>query len=60
VVAGGRTARGPHEAWIAADPIQGRLRLLNTDQQGFERIVTFAIDDDAAEIAQCVRGTMED
>jgi hypothetical protein len=42
---------GPHEAWITADPFQGRLRLLITDPQGFECIVTFAIDDDPAEIA---------
>src|ERR1035441_9595073 len=25
VVAGGRHARGPHEAWIAADPVQWRV-----------------------------------
>jgi hypothetical protein len=60
VVAGGRHGRGPHEAWIAADPFQGRLRLLITGPQGFERIVMFAIDDDPAEIAQCIRETMED
>jgi hypothetical protein len=25
LVGGGKRARGPYEAWIAADPIQGRL-----------------------------------
>jgi hypothetical protein len=36
------------------------LRLLITGPQGFERIVMFAIDDDPAEIALCIRETMED
>jgi hypothetical protein len=31
-----------------------------TGPQGFERIVTLAIDDDPAEIAQCILETMED
>ena len=30
VVAGGRHARGPHEAWIAADPFKGGFRVLIT------------------------------
>ena len=30
VVAGGRYARGPHEAWIAADPFEGGFRVLIT------------------------------
>jgi hypothetical protein len=43
VVAGGRHARGPHEAWIAADPFQGGFCVLITVPQGFERSVAFAI-----------------
>ena len=59
VVAGGRYARGPHEAWIAADPFEGGFRVLITGPQGFERIVVFALDDDPAVIAERVRETME-
>ena len=51
VVAGGRHATGPHEAWIAADPFNGGFRVLITGPHGFERTVTFAIDDDPAVIA---------
>jgi hypothetical protein len=29
VVAGGRHASGPHEAWIAADPFLGGVKLLS-------------------------------
>src|ERR1039458_6939337 len=50
VVAGRRHAPGPHEAWIAADPFNGGIRVLITGPHGFERTVTFAIDDDPAVI----------
>jgi hypothetical protein len=59
VVAGGRNATGPHEAWIAADPFNGGFRVLITGLHGFERTVTFAIGDDPAVIAERVRETME-
>jgi hypothetical protein len=59
VVAGGRQASGPHEAWIAADPFNGGFRVLITGPHGFERTVTFSIDDDPAVIAERVRETME-
>ena len=52
VVAGGRHATGPHEAWIAADPFKGGFRALITGPQGFERTVLFAIDDDPAVITK--------
>jgi len=48
VVAGGRHARGPHEAWIAAEQFKGGFRVLITGPRGFERIVAFAMDDDPA------------
>ena len=60
VVAGGRSARGPHEAWIAADPFKGGFRVLITGPQGFERTVAFAMDDDPIVIAERVRETMEE
>jgi hypothetical protein len=60
VVAGGRRARGPHEAWIVADPYKGGFRVLITGPQGFERTVVFALDDDPALIAERVRETMEE
>jgi hypothetical protein len=60
VVTGGRHARGPHEAWIAADPFKGGFRVLITGPQGFERTVVFSLDDDPAEIAERVRETLEE
>jgi hypothetical protein len=51
---------GPHEAWIAADPFNGGFRVLVTGPHGFERTVTFAIDDDPAVIAERVRARMEE
>jgi len=60
VVAGGRHTRGPHEAWIAADPFRGGFRVLVTGPQGLERTVIFALDDDPAEIAGRVRETLEE
>ena len=59
VVAGGTHTRGPHEAWIAADPFRGGFRVLITGPQGFERNVAFALDDHSAEIARRVRETLE-
>jgi hypothetical protein len=59
VVAAGRHAREPHEAWIAADPFNGGFRVLITEPHGFERTVTFAIDDDPAVISERVRETLE-
>jgi hypothetical protein len=60
VIAGGKHASGPHEAWIAADSFNGGFRLLITWAHGFERSVRFAIDDDPAVIAERVRETLEE
>ena len=60
VVAGGRHITGPHEAWIAADPFNGGFRVLITGANGFERTVTFALDDDPAVIAARVREAIEE
>jgi hypothetical protein len=60
VVAGGRHVSGPHEAWIATDPFRGGVKVLITGPHGFERTVTFALDDDPAVIAERVRETIED
>ena len=60
VVAGGRHTTAPHEAWIAADPFNGGFRVLITGAHGFERTVTFAIDENPAVIGERVRETMED
>ena len=59
VVAGGRHASGPHEAWIAVDRFNGGLRVLITGPHGFERTVTCAMDDDPALIAERVRETLD-
>jgi hypothetical protein len=55
VVAGGRLASGPHEAWIASDSFNSGFRVLITGPNGFERTVAFAGDDDPTVIAERVR-----
>jgi hypothetical protein len=60
VVAGGKHTKAPHEAWIAADPFKGGFRVLMTGPHGFERTVTFALDDDPSDIAERVRETLEE
>jgi hypothetical protein len=60
VVAGGKHPKAPHEAWIAADPLKGGFRILITGAHGFERTVTFAIDDDSSAIAERVRETLDE
>jgi hypothetical protein len=60
VVSGGKQTSGPHEAWIAADPFRGGVKVLITGPHGWERTVTFALDDDPVLIAERVRETLED
>ena len=60
VVAGGRHLSGPHEAWISADPFRGGVKVLITGPQGFQRTLSFAVDDDPAVIRERVRETVED
>jgi hypothetical protein len=60
VVAGGKHACGPHEAWIASDPFKGGFRLLITGPQAFERTLVLAFDDDPAVIAERVREILEE
>jgi hypothetical protein len=49
-----------YEAWIAADPIRGGLRVLITGPQGFERIVQLDADEQPAEITRRVRETLDE
>jgi hypothetical protein len=58
IVAGGKHVSGPHEAWIVADPFRGVFRVIITGPDGFERSVTFALDDDPAVLAERVRETV--
>jgi len=60
VEAGGRNTTAPHEAWIASDPFRGGVRVLITGPQGFERTVSFALDEQPEEITRRVRETIED
>src|ERR1019366_1710442 len=60
VVAGGKHAAGPYEAWIAADPFNRGFRILLAGPHGFERTVTFASDDNPAVVAGRVRDTLEE
>jgi hypothetical protein len=57
VVAGGKHVSAPHEAWIATDPFKGGVL---AGPHGFERTVTFAIDDDPGVIGNWVRETLEE
>ena len=43
VTAGGKHLNAPYEAWIAADPFRGDVRVIITGPQGFERYVAFAM-----------------
>jgi hypothetical protein len=43
VVAGGRNAIGPHEAWIVADPFRDGFRVFTNGPQRFERTRVFAL-----------------
>jgi hypothetical protein len=60
VVAAGRNLSQPYEAWIAADPLRGGVRVMITGPQGLDRTVTFELGEDAAVITQRVRKTITD
>jgi hypothetical protein len=59
IVEGGRHISGPHEAWIAADPLHGDVNALIT-AHGLERTVTFALDYAPVLIAERVRDALEE
>jgi hypothetical protein len=60
VEAAGRHLTRPFEAWIAADPLRGGVRVMITGPQGFDRSVTFDLADDPVVIAERIRQTIED
>ena len=60
VEAAGHHLSQPYEAWIAAEPHRGGVRVLITGPQGFDRTVTFDVADDAAVIAERIRETIQD
>ena len=57
---GGKHVAGAHEAWIAADPFRGGLKVLITGPNGFERTVLFAANDDPAVISERIRETLDE
>jgi hypothetical protein len=59
VEAGGKHIGAPYEAWIAADPRRGDVRVLLTGPHGFERAVQFAADEEPAVITERVRATLD-
>jgi hypothetical protein len=59
VEAAGKHVAQPYEGWIAADPLRVGVRLLITGPQGFERTVTFALDEPSATITERVRETLD-
>ena len=59
VRAGGRHLKAAYEAWIAADPFRGGVRVIITGPQGFERNVAFVIDENASEISRRVRESID-
>ena len=60
VEAGGKHLSVSYEAWIAADPFRGGMRVLITGPQGFERVVQFDADEQPAEITRRVRETLDE
>ncbi len=60
VEAGGKHVSAAYEAWIAADPFRGGVRVLITGPQGFERTMLFELDENPAVIAQRVRATLDE
>jgi hypothetical protein len=60
VKAAGHHLSQPYEAWIAAEPHRGGVRVLITGPEGFDRSVTFDAVDDPAVITQRVRETIQD
>ena len=60
VEAGGRHLKEHYEGWIAAAPFRGRVRVVITGPQGFERSVLFALDEDRAVITERVRETIDE
>jgi hypothetical protein len=60
VEAGGKHLSVSYEAWIAADPFRGGMRVLITGPQGFERVVQFDADEQPAEITRRVRETWDE
>jgi len=60
VVAGGNYTSAPHEAFISSDPFKGGVKVLILGVHGFQRTVTFALEEDAAVIAERVRATLEE
>ena len=59
VEAAGRHLTRPFEAWIAADPLRGGVRVMITGPEGFDRSVTFDAVDDPAVIAERSRETIQ-
>ena len=59
VVAGGKHV-GARTGVIAADPFRGGVKALITGPHGFERTVTFPLDEDPALIAERVRESLEE
>ena len=60
VEAGGKHVASLYEAWIAADPRRGDVRVLLTGPYGFERTVRFAADEEPAVITERVRATLDE
>ena len=60
VVAGAKHLSGPYEGWIAADPFRGGVRLLITGAHGFQREISFPVDEEPAVITQLVRATLDE
>ena len=57
--AAGKHSSLPYGGWIAADTFRGGVRVLITGPQGFERPVTFSLDEPSATITERVRETIE-
>ena len=59
VEAGGKHLSAIYEAWLRTD-LDGKVRVLLTGPQQFERFVIFRQDEEPATITEMVRVTLED
>jgi hypothetical protein len=58
IEAGGKCVLAPFEAWVTSDG-RGKVQVVITGLQGFDRQVLFSVDDAEGEITERVRRTLD-
>jgi len=59
VEAGGNQLSAIYEAWLRTD-LDGKVRVLLTGPQNFERFVIFSQDEESTSITEMVRATLDE